>query len=370
MVKEKENRPQIDVNSEIKDIQDLDFQIKCKETELASLISEKNSEINGLREERDEKLNPLAQKIRKGELSSGDKITDFVAAWHADKKLEIEYKHLETDLKNHQGQFVLFKEIKEERHVFHKPPDEEKPSDYNWDRYFNLAIIGKTPLKFDVYNGTISMGGKTAIFKAKTGTNELYNPETAESTSLITKIEEYKDEIDIGSKQFENLNKPFETRFLGIDNPVRCKSLKYELIIGDNEIYKYLWHNQKIDCIILPVIAETLEKKGDKIWPPALEQTLFTLKQITLNNIRKTLIERPIIMCPSEDDRLNIDKKMVKLIKEAIQYKMHKNPWIYKTIVEGESTEEINVPIFIQHLAENYSINIPDYPSVANLSKY
>lgn len=363
--KEAENQPQsFNLQDELFLINDINTSIKAHENN----ISEEKVYIDNLQKQKSDKLKIIQDKIKKGEITTGDKIRDFCLVWHdGNAKTEIEYKRLWIDLEKHQGQFFLFKEIQVEEHDWIDPLKEENHHDYTWNRHFSLSNIGKNDLKFDIQHGKISMGSKTAFFKVRTGAIDIYDPGMGKASSMVAKIDEYKDDISIYRGEFENLNKPFEGEMVGIDNLIKFKSPKYEIIIGDNEVYKYLWHDQKIDCIILPVIAEALGKDGNKIWPPALEITLSSLRQCIFKNIYDAYTKIKFTESPMKKGN-KLDKMMRNSLKEALQLGMHKTPWVYKKEADKKGGEkEINVPEFIKTLSELFSINIPEFPCGANL---
>ena len=147
MGKEQESKNQIDVNSEIKDIQNLDFQIKCEKDELVSLVSEKESEIDKLRKKRDKKLTHLVPKIRKGEVTSGDKFTDFAVVYlgiENSEEKENQLHDLENHLQQHKGEFALLKEIKHvaHGHIF-MSDGKPHPELYHWEEKAYIGVISK-----------------------------------------------------------------------------------------------------------------------------------------------------------------------------------------------------------------------------------
>lgn len=103
--------------------------------------------------------NPIQEKIKKGEVSTKDKIKDFSIVYFGDsEERKAQLYNLENQLKEHKGEFVLLKAIEHRAHghIDFEIDPKPHPELYHWEEIASVGIISKkTPLDLDVKKGEI-----------------------------------------------------------------------------------------------------------------------------------------------------------------------------------------------------------------------
>ncbi len=254
----KENQPQqFNLQVELFLLKDLHLSIQTQE----AVVSKEVAYLKNLKKEEGDKLKPVQDKIKRGEASTDNKIKDFAVVYFDNsEKKENQLRNLESQLKEHKGEFVLLKTIESEAHGhidFGSNLDKPHPELYHWEEKARIGIINeKEPLDLDVKTGKIIIvpGNCCLVNKWKNSNFFLQGGSIS--------IPPWG--LDILGKSLESVYSNQSNSFGSIyptEEKIKSQGIKdaaMEIIVGDERVSSYLNFNENI-------LIEVAEKLGKEV---------------------------------------------------------------------------------------------------------
>lgn len=243
--------PQFNFQIELSLLKDLHSSIKTQEV----VVSKESGYLKKLREEETDKLKPIQEKIKNGEASTDNKIKDFTIVYFDNsEEKENQLRNLESQLKEHKGEFVLLKTIESEAHGhidFGSSSREPHPELYHWEEKARIGIINeKKPLDLDVKTGKIIISSKNCYLINKFRDSKFFSQ--GESVSIPSWG------LNILGKSLESVysNQSYlafkKIKSQGIEDAAM------EIIVGDERVSSYLNYNES-------VFVEVAKKLGREV---------------------------------------------------------------------------------------------------------
>jgi hypothetical protein len=243
------DRSIVNFNSELISIQSYWEEIK----KIRSASDKKdNNKVTELRLKINSHIEPIKNRIQKGEFTTGDKAKDFAILFYDFKPdLLTNLQKLAKDSSEHQGELFLMKNVKGEQFIFRVPLP--RPKDFYWIEKFQLGIINQEAPKFDLKLGRILIANKFLSFE--TGNLDLESLAKSHETMRL----QYNNKGCIYYHEFPYLNIP-----IGKVDPMAVgrQNLKLEISVGNNDVKEKL-QDYKIDIekvkYFSPILAKRLK---------------------------------------------------------------------------------------------------------------
>jgi len=233
-IKEKENQsPSINIQEELLLIENFNTAIKMQKAR----INTEQEYLKNLQEERKNKLGSLQEKIRKGEISTGDKIKDFCLVHFAEEPEKAkQLQRIENQMKEHKGKFILFDAMV-------RSIDNKKFG--VWKQVLKIGVINnKTPLNTKIKTGYLVFSKEYCYSDKNSHYGFYYSP-----NPLLL----HKDELVFAGKSIKEITE----KKLGV--------VSLKIIIGDRKVFEYF----KARCKGLDRLAKKLRKGLKEINPEA-----------------------------------------------------------------------------------------------------
>jgi len=230
MSKETKNQESFDLSAELFLLENKKAEIKAHQ----DVVSKELTHLKNLQKQETDILKPIQSKIKTGEVSTGNKIKDFVLVWlNGSKEREEQICDLEKQLKKHQGEFVLVKRVKPEQNKLLN----EKP---HWIEDFRLGVIkNNEPLEINMEQAELKISSNNSLSFKK----GQFQGNTPYKTSMPVSI--YNWELTEVGKTVEETNRPnlIISKMLGseIKSFIEAKGNKdfvIETFIGDQQVFE------------------------------------------------------------------------------------------------------------------------------------
>lgn len=252
-IKEKENQSQsFNLQEKLFSIENLDAEISKQEER----VNKEQGYLKNLQKQRTGELAPIQEKIRAGEVSTGDKIKDFVLVWlNGSEKYKEQICNLENQLKKHQGEFVLIKRVKPEQNKLL----DEKP---HWVEDFRLGVIkDNEPLEINMEQAELKISSNNSLsFKKDNQGNIPYE------TSMPVLIHNW--ELTEFDKTVEEANRPnliisrmFDSEIKSFIEAKGNKDFVIEIFIGDKQVFEVLKNKSLLNSFPLLRKIEGMKSK-------------------------------------------------------------------------------------------------------------
>jgi len=233
MLKGKENQPQsFNLQTEFSmceiDDQEILAQTKKVNREYGLLVN--------LKAQKEKRLGVVQEKIKSGEVSTGNKIKDFVLVWlNGSKEREEKICDLEKQLKKHQGEFVLVKRVKSEQNKLL----DEKP---HWVEDFRLGVIkNNEPLEINMEQAELKISSNNSLSfkKDKFQGNTPY--ETSMPVSIYNwELTEFGKTVEEIKQQNLIISRMFDSEIKSFVAAKGNKDFVIEIFIGDQQVLEVL----------------------------------------------------------------------------------------------------------------------------------
>lgn len=261
-IKETKNQPQpFDLPTELLRLENKRAEIKAEQDGVSKALKY----LHDSQEQETAILKPIQDKIKKGEVSTKDKIEDFCLVYFPEEPEKAkQLQQIETQMKEHKGEFILLTEIKHEAHGyidFERNP-KPHPELYHWEPINQIGIVNeRTPLELDLENGMIVISSKkhSYINRFRSDKPSLKNEAISLHWSKLEKVG-----VSIESFYSKNRPKLFPSIYPTEEqiNSQRMKNFPaIEIIIGDDNVCSYFKNRQDI-------YLEAAKQLGKKIRTP------------------------------------------------------------------------------------------------------
>lgn len=251
--KEAENQPQpFNLQTELSMLE-IDDQKILAQTEK---VNRESRLLVNLKAQKAKRLGVVQEKIKSGEVSTGNKIKDFVWVWlNGSEKYKEQICNLENQLKKHQGEFVLVKRVKSEQNKLL----DEKP---HWVENFRLGVIkNNEPFEINMEQAELKISSNNSLsFKKDNQGNTPYE------TSMPVLI--YNWELTEFDKTVEEANRPnliisrmFDSEIKSFIEAKGNKDFVIEIFIGDKQVFEVLKNKSLLNSFPLLRKIEGMKSK-------------------------------------------------------------------------------------------------------------
>ena len=232
MSKETKNQESFDLPAELFLLENKKAEIKAHQ----DVVSKELTHLKNLQKQETDILKPIQSKIKTGEVSTGNKIKDFVLIWlNGSKEREEQICDLEKQLKKHQGEFVLVKRVKSEQNKLL----DEKP---HWVEDFRLGVIkNNEPLEINMEQAELKISSNNSLSfkKDKFQGNTPY--ETSMPVSIYNwELTEFGKTVEEIRQQNLIISRMFDSEIKSFVAAKGNKDFVIEIFIGDQQVLEVL----------------------------------------------------------------------------------------------------------------------------------
>lgn len=200
-----------------------------------------------LKAQKEKRLGVVQEKIKSGEVSTGNKIKDFVLVWlNGSKERKEQICGLEKQLKKHQGEFVLVKRIKlEQRKLL-----DEKP---HWIKDFRLGVIkDNEPLEINMEQAELKISSNNSLSFKK----DKFQGNTPYETSMPVSIHsweltEFGKTVEETRRQKVIISRMFDSEIKSFVAAKGNKDFVIEIFIGDKQVFEVLKNKSLLNSLPL-----------------------------------------------------------------------------------------------------------------------
>lgn len=393
MSKEIKNQESFDLPSELVRWENKKAEIQNQK----GVVSRELKYLHDSQEQETAILKSIQDKIKKGEVSTKDKIEDFCLVYFPKEPEKAKQLHnLENQLRQHPGEFVLLKIIESEAHGHIFLSDgKPHPDLYHWEEKVQVGIISEgTPLNIDVKSGRIIIAPeKHSYINTWRGSKSFLENE---SISIPWwKFDQLGRSLEsVYSNDYPSLqhSQPTEEQI----NSRGEKDIAMEILVDDDEVFKYFKNHSLLD--LYPIVAKQLGRELKKL-PVESEKAFNERKKGVFTNLQEAVekerdlrnqleqikktkaskigdsihfadidqntedeIEdlKIIKSIPLNNEHKEILNEIKTSLKEALDLEMHQTPWIIKKDLDPGKVE-LNVPEIINSYIEYYN-----FPEIKN----
>ncbi|MCJ7804837.1 hypothetical protein MUP35_03855 [Patescibacteria group bacterium] len=252
-IKEAKNQPQpFDLPTELLRLENKRAEIKAEQGGVSKALTF----LENLQKQETDILRPIQDKVKTGEVSTGNKIKDFVLVWlNGSEKYEEQICNLENQLKKHQGEFVLVKRVKSEQNKLL----DEKP---HWVENFRLGVIkNNEPFEINMEQAELKISSNNSLSIKKDNQGN-----TPYETSMPVLIHNW--ELTEFDKTVEEANRPnliisrmFDSEIKSFIETKGNKDFVIEIFIGDKQVFEVLKNKSLLNSFPLLRKIEGMKSK-------------------------------------------------------------------------------------------------------------
>ena len=232
MSKEIKNQESFDLPAKLFLLENKRAEIKAQQ----DIISKDLTHLRNLQKQETDILRPIQDKVKTGEVSTGNKIKDFVLVWlNGSEKYKEQICDLEKQLKKHQGEFVLVKRVKSEQNKLL----DEKP---HWVEDFRLGVIkDNEPLEINMEQAELKISSNNSLSFKKDKFQGDTPYETCRPVSIHNwELTEFGKTVEERERQNLIISRMIDPEIKSFVAPKGNKEFVIEIFIGDQQVFKAL----------------------------------------------------------------------------------------------------------------------------------